>query len=526
MLYAAFETSELARTPSPDSSSDDGVSGLSPRTNLFLARQFRPSQSNLADVPEDIDSDAEFPSPSSAHSRTRVGTGPGGNGVRPRMAYTTTPPPAPSRIPMLSYRLPLARGRVDERRVASTPDEREIRRREAQRRKEREEEQARIEEAERQERLRLAKEEEARRFEQEERARKAVLQSQLRYAAEQRKRKEAIEREAEEIRRAALEEKRRNDRERRIQETQKLQAWRQEQAKRAQELSGKRQEMRRKVLDERRALAARLKATARTTGGRHVLLSGWVTVQSEQSGAWKRRYYQLDDQTLYLFKNKEVRTFVDFALGRCLSEHPRQETDQPLEAVKLPDVRSVKDWQEGYEELEGIPHSFAMKFGDGRYAWSMYTDSAEDKVSVRNCVYPCPALTVRSGISCRRSEPKYEVTGLAPLMIVMACYEWHRPVMNCVRTESLWKATPDLSLLWCILDYLKCIAHVQQLIGYPLVLFVIHSQYPSRVAASCGTVASGCGWICFPCAVICQHARPPCVAPGSETDFDGTLAAS
>lgn len=382
MLYTAFETSEMARTPSPDSSDDDGMSGLSPRTNLFLTRQFRPSQSNLVGVPEDVDSDAELQSPSSAHSRTRAATGPGGNGVRPKMVYATTPPPAPSRIPMLSYRLPLARGRIDERRVASTPDERDLRRREAQRRKEREEEQARKEEAERQERLRIAKEEEAYRFEQEERTRKALLQSQLRYAAEQRKRKEAMEREAEEIRKAALEERRRMDRERRIQETQKLQAWRQEQAKRAQELSGKRQEMRRKVLDERRALVAHLKATAKTTGGRHVLLSGWVTVQSEQSGAWKRRYYQLDDQTLYLFKNNEVRILNAAVLELCLSELPCQETDQPLEAVKLAAVRSTKDWQEGYEELEGIPHSFAMEFGDGRYAWSMYTDSAEDKVRV------------------------------------------------------------------------------------------------------------------------------------------------
>jgi len=359
VLYSAFETSELARTPSPDSSLDS-CTGHPPRPNVFLTRQFRPSQSNLVGVPEDVDSDAGLPSPSSANSKPRAGngTGAGAAGVRPRTVYTPIPP-APSRIPMLSYRIPLARGRVPERRIASTPDEREIIRREALRRKEREEEQARVEEEERQERLRQAREEDMRRYEQEERKRKAILQSELRYAAEQRARKEAMEREADERRKAALEEKRRADRERRIQETQKLQAWRREQVKRAQEISGKRQEMLRKVLDERRALAARLKAAATTTGGRHVLLSGWVTVQSEQSGTWKRRYYQLDDETLYLFKSKE--------------------TDQSLEVVKLSVVGSVKDWQEGYEELEGVPHSFAVEFSDGRYAWSMYTDSAEDK---------------------------------------------------------------------------------------------------------------------------------------------------
>ncbi|KAH9933334.1 uncharacterized protein B0H18DRAFT_983091 [Fomitopsis serialis] len=359
VLYSAFDTSELARTPSPDSSVDSYMG--SPRSNLFLTRQFTPSQSNLTDVPEDVYSDAGLPSPSSANSRPRAGngTGAGAAGVRPQTVYTPTSP-APSRIPMLSYRIPVARGRVPERRVASTPDEREIIRREALRRKEKEEAQARLEEEERQERLRQTREADMRRYEQEERKRKAILQSELRYAAEQRARKEALEREADERRKAALEEKRRADRERRIQETQKLQAWRREQAKRAQEISGKRQEMLRKVLDERRALAARLKAAATTTGGRHVLLSGWVTVQSEQSGTWKRRYYQLDDETLYLFKSKE-------------------ETDQSLEAVKLSVVASAKDWQEGYEELEGVPHSFAVEFSDGRYAWSMYTDSAEDK---------------------------------------------------------------------------------------------------------------------------------------------------
>ncbi|KAH9840121.1 uncharacterized protein C8Q71DRAFT_855409 [Rhodofomes roseus] len=359
VLYSAFETSELARTPSPDWSSDS-CTGHSTRPNFYLARQLRPSQSNLVDVPEDMNSDAALHSHSSSRPRAGNGTGPGAAGVRPQTAYTPTTPPAPSRIPMLSYRVPLARGRIPERRVASTPDELELRRREALRRKEREEEQARREEEEHQERLRQAKEEEVRRYEQEERKRKAILQSELRYAAEQRTRKEAMEREAEEKRRTTLEERRKADRERRIQETQKLQAWRSEQAKRAQDISGKRQEMRRKVLDERRALAARLKAAATTTGGRHVLSSGWVTVQSEQSGAWKRRYYQLDDEKLYLFKNKE-------------------ETDQPQEAVKVSTVGSVKDWQEGYEELEGVPHSFAVEFGDGRYAWSMYTDSAEEK---------------------------------------------------------------------------------------------------------------------------------------------------
>lgn len=58
-----------------------------------------------------------------------------------------------------------------------------------------------------------------------------------------------------------------------------------------------------------------------------------------------------------------------------------QEMIQPLEVVRLADIRHIKEWQEGYEELEGVPHSFAVEFRDGPDAWSMFADSEEDKVS-------------------------------------------------------------------------------------------------------------------------------------------------
>jgi hypothetical protein len=41
----------------------------------------------------------------------------------------------------------------------------------------------------------------------------------------------------------------------------------------------------------------------------------------------------------------------------------------------------VKEWDEGFEELRNIAHSFAVTFSDGGDAWSFYTDSEVEKVS-------------------------------------------------------------------------------------------------------------------------------------------------
>jgi len=41
----------------------------------------------------------------------------------------------------------------------------------------------------------------------------------------------------------------------------------------------------------------------------------------------------------------------------------------------------VKEWDEGFEDLRSIPHSFAFTFNDGGEPWSFYTDSEEEKVN-------------------------------------------------------------------------------------------------------------------------------------------------
>ena len=43
-------------------------------------------------------------------------------------------------------------------------------------------------------------------------------------------------------------------------------------------------------------------------------------------------------------------------------------------------VAAVKEPYEGYDELEAIPHSFAVEFTDGEAAWSMFSDFEDDKV--------------------------------------------------------------------------------------------------------------------------------------------------
>lgn len=44
-------------------------------------------------------------------------------------------------------------------------------------------------------------------------------------------------------------------------------------------------------------------------------------------------------------------------------------------------VTGLREWNEGYEELKAIPHSFAVEFKDSRGPWGMFCDEEEDKVS-------------------------------------------------------------------------------------------------------------------------------------------------
>jgi len=86
---------------------------------------------------------------------------------------------------------------------------------------------------------------------------------------------------------------------------------------------------------------------------------GYIYVQPSDSVAWKRRYFVLSKVSMRFYrddKKTKLLESLDFARGSG----------------------SVKEWDEGFEELRTIPHSFAIAF-DGGEPWSFYADSGEEK---------------------------------------------------------------------------------------------------------------------------------------------------
>ncbi|KAI0372777.1 hypothetical protein BV20DRAFT_963845 [Pilatotrama ljubarskyi] len=308
---------------------------------IFLTRQMKrpPSYSKLPPLPDPDELGVIPPSPA----------------VPPKSQHTR---PLSSRIPVAAGRMSAAQRRAA---TISTPEEAALRRREAQRRKEQEEQEAIREEAERQARLKRQKEELLKQYAREEEARKAALEAELRRAAEERRKREAMEREAAALESMLAAERKRQERERRRQETEKLQRWRKELEQRNLAQEKERKEWRERVSRERRELVTRLQSRKfKTERGLTVLLTGWVTVQSEDCLSWKRRYFQLRQDELVLFKDAE-------------------DNSQPVWTVPLRQVQRIREWQEGFEELEPIPNSFALEIKGEREPRSMFTDNAEDK---------------------------------------------------------------------------------------------------------------------------------------------------
>lgn len=61
-----------------------------------------------------------------------------------------------------------------------------------------------------------------------------------------------------------------------------------------------------------------------------------------------------------------------------------QDLTSPLDKLDLKgNVKGLKEWNEGYEDLEAIQFSFVVEFlRDSRY-WSIFADTEEEKVSLR-----------------------------------------------------------------------------------------------------------------------------------------------
>lgn len=260
----------------------------------------------------------------------------------------------PPRVPVKAYSPPT---------MPLTPEEKARRRLAAQRQSQLEKEAMLREEYERQETKRREKVEQERLEREEEEARKAVLQEELRAAALRKARLEREEREIEERRSQELRERKQLEKERRLQYTKEMERWRAEQMQRAESQCSEKEEERRRSAEGRRVRIARMNEEVFSTG-RTDKMVGWVTVQPPDTLAWKRRYYTFE---------------LGHAESKMLLYGNPREVIQPLDALPLDGrVDSIAEWYEGFEELEAIPHSFALRFIDG-VEWRMFADSAEEK---------------------------------------------------------------------------------------------------------------------------------------------------
>lgn len=192
--------------------------------------------------------------------------------------------------------------------VSPDPAERARLREEARLKQQLEEEHIEREERLRQARLRLAKEALLRQHEEDEVRRKQLLQRDLERHAALRAQKEELERLEEEARLKDQEEKKKAARERRIAQTRRAEELRhQEQAKREQQLQQE-SHTRRSLEDTKEMLRRRGQQIRRERRGSGRILKGWATIQSSDSLEWRRRWFELTEDTLKLFRSEDVRS--------------------------------------------------------------------------------------------------------------------------------------------------------------------------------------------------------------------------
>ncbi|KAG6382191.1 hypothetical protein JVT61DRAFT_841 [Boletus reticuloceps] len=246
-------------------------------------------------------------------------------------------------------------------RVRRSPEERLKRQLSAQRRLEREEQDALREEQECQTRRLREKAESEQRAREEEERKRAILQDHIQHAAARRAREEREAQAAEEHRLHEINERKQLEHERRLQYTRELQKWRHEHIRRAESQSSEKEEERKRSAEARRSRIQRI-GDAVLQDGSPEASNGWVTIQTPDNLAWKRRYFMFD--------------LAHAQLTLCRSQ---RDSTRSIDLINLDGrIESFHEWHEGFEELEAIPHSFAVKFVGGS-AWLMFADSEEDK---------------------------------------------------------------------------------------------------------------------------------------------------
>lgn len=216
------------------------------------------------------------------------------------------PPSPPRELPPFPYRPYVHIAPI----LPLTPEEKARRRLALQRERELAEAETLREEQARQELRRLQREERERREQEEEERRRALLQEHIRYAAARRAEKERQEQQNEEQRLEQIRQQKQMAHERRLQHTRELEQWRQEYIQRAISSSSEKEDERRRSAEERRTRIAKLDETLLRDASPRNISQGWVTIQTPDLLAWRRRYYKFDLSRgqMLLFPNHVVGT--------------------------------------------------------------------------------------------------------------------------------------------------------------------------------------------------------------------------
>ncbi|KAK0458421.1 uncharacterized protein EV420DRAFT_1747957 [Desarmillaria tabescens] len=208
--------------------------------------------------------------------------------------------------------------------------------------------------------IRRVKEEQGRMEEQEERDRRARIERDMRMSTEARRRKKEAEERVEEEKKRELAERRVREREKRLEEHRRLEQWRAEQARiKEEELKREEAERARERTERNKRveqMAARVKRDKTES-----MLTGWATIQINDSLVWRRRYYKFIGDTMFFYRSPK-------------------DMNQVLDQIQLRGkLNGLKEWDDGYEELKAIPNSFAIEFKDQRGPCAMFCDTEEEK---------------------------------------------------------------------------------------------------------------------------------------------------
>ncbi|KAF9647412.1 hypothetical protein BDM02DRAFT_2698405 [Thelephora ganbajun] len=225
-------------------------------------------------------------------------------------SQNTTPPRVPPPFPTSS-----ANGKFEPFRRPSgpptkmlTPSERAKARIEAEREKEFETCLAAQEEEERQARIKAEKEELRRQEEEEEARRKAKIEQDIRLAQLLRKQREHEQAKADEKFAQEVEERRRVNKEKRLQDHYKSQAWRIDHEKSKEQMLHEKEEEKKRGEEAKMQERKRLFNTMKAELSGRLQLSGWMSVQAAGTVTWRRRWFTFDEKTLKFFKAQKVRS--------------------------------------------------------------------------------------------------------------------------------------------------------------------------------------------------------------------------